>query len=178
MLFCLPANVFNSEFLPIYGIRILKIAQSSRLAQPVNLRCLLILPWCTAITGYHTISGNGNNQQQLMVGYRQKSKSLPGAMQPTRVKTTTNKIYAWQFKYANTIPTVVCTNNGLICGYITGIHDKRIVISVVTKNLPHFIRMISLYTYTLAFMSQANYTMCSQELEALCTNRMDIWLQI
>ena len=28
--------------------------------------------------------------------------------------------------YANTIPTVLCTRNGLICDYITGIHIKKL----------------------------------------------------
>ena len=34
-------------------------------------------------------------------------------------------------KYANTIPIVLFMNSGLICGYITGIHDKRIVTSCI-----------------------------------------------
>ena len=29
---------------------------------------------------------------------------------------------AWQVKYANTTHTVLCTSNGLICGYIADMH--------------------------------------------------------
>ena len=54
---------------------------------------LLLLPWCTAITGHWISSNNSNSQQQLAAGYRQTSKSLPGMSQPTRVKTPTHKIY-------------------------------------------------------------------------------------
>ena len=67
--------------------------------------CLMLLPpWCTAITGYHINSIISNSQQQPTASYRQTSKLLPGANWPTRVKTTTNRIYTWQFKYANTMP--------------------------------------------------------------------------
>ena len=61
----------------------------------VNHMCLL--PWFTATAGCHMLSNvNSSNQQQLTPGYRQTSKS---PNQPRKVKTTTNKIYAWQFKY-------------------------------------------------------------------------------
>ena len=62
-----------------------------------------------------------------MAGYRQTSKLILGASQPRRLKTTTDGMYAWQFKYANTIPSVLSMSNDLIRGYITGIHDKTIV---------------------------------------------------
>ena len=58
-----------------------------------KLSCLLLLPWCTAITGYHTSSDNNNNQQQLMAGYRQTSKLLMDTSQSRRAKFTTNSIY-------------------------------------------------------------------------------------
>ena len=48
----------------------------------------------------------------------------------------------WHFKYANTIPTFQCISNGLICGYITGIHNKRIILSWVMWNLSHSIRIL------------------------------------
>ena len=83
---------------------------------------LLLLPWCTAITGYQTSSNKSNSQQQLTSGYRQTSKSLPGTSWPTRVKTTINRTYAWQFKYASNVPTILSTSNGLLCGYIAGIY--------------------------------------------------------
>ena len=54
---------------------------------------LLLLPWCTAITGYWISSNKSNSQQQPTAIYRQTSKSLPGASPLTRVKTTTNTIY-------------------------------------------------------------------------------------
>ena len=58
-----------------------------------------------------------------MATARQTCKSLPGASQPTGVKTTTNRIYAWQFKFGgNSMPTVQCMSNGLICGYTAGIY--------------------------------------------------------
>ena len=37
-----------------------------------------------------------------------------------------------KFKHTNTIPTVLCTSNGLICGYITSAIDKRSITSHVT----------------------------------------------
>ena len=67
-----------------------------------------------------------------MASYRQTSKLLLSVSQPRRVKTTTNGICMQLFKYANTIPTVLCMSNGLIRGYITGIHDKEIVTSCIT----------------------------------------------
>ena len=105
-------------------------------------------PWCTTITGYHTSSDNSNSQQQPTAGYRQTSKLLPGVSQSRRVKSTTNGICTWRFKYANTIPTVLCVNNGIICGYITGIHDKRTVTSWV--NLLQFFGIIRLLSSILS----------------------------
>ena len=60
---------------------------------------LLLLPWCTAITGYRISNNNSNSQQQPTTGYRQTSKVLPGVSLPITVITTTNKAYVWQFKY-------------------------------------------------------------------------------
>ena len=80
------------------------------------------IPWCTTITGYQINSTNSNIQQPTTTDRRQTSKLQPGMSQQTWVKTTTNRTYAWQFKYANTMPTVLCTNIGLICGYTAGIH--------------------------------------------------------
>ena len=84
---------------------------------------MLLLPWCKAITGYQIKSSNkSNSQKQPTTSYSHTSKSLSGSNLPTRVKTTTNRIYTCQFKYANTIPTVLCMDNSLICGCITDIH--------------------------------------------------------
>ena len=101
-------------------------------------------PWCTAITGYHTSSDNSNSQQQPTVAYRQTSKLLPGVSQSRRVKSTTNGICTWRFKYANTIPTVLRVYNG----YITGIHDKRTVTSWV--NLLQFFGILRLLSSILS----------------------------
>ena len=60
--------------------------------------CLLLLPWCTTITGYRISSNNSNSQQQPTASYRQTSKFLPEVSGPTREKTTTNSIYMWQFQ--------------------------------------------------------------------------------
>ena len=43
---------------------------ASRLAQ--------ILPWYTAMAGYHTSSNNSNSQQQLTAGYRQNKQIATG----------------------------------------------------------------------------------------------------
>ena len=59
----------------------------------IMVSCLLLLPWCTAITGYQISDIYHNSQQQPTVSYRQTSKLLPGASRPTRVKTTTNRNY-------------------------------------------------------------------------------------
>ena len=118
-----------------------------------RLACLFLLPWYTAITGYWISSNNSNSQQQPTAGYRQTRKLLPGVSQPRRVKTTTNGICKWQFNYANTIPTVSCTSNGLICGYVTGIHDERIFMLCVTWNLLQSIENLQLSSNILS----ANY---------------------
>ena len=76
---------------------------------------LLYLPYCTVIAGYQKSSHNSNNQQHPTADYRQTSKLLPGISQPKRVKSTTNRIWTWQFKYASTMPIVLCMSNGLIC---------------------------------------------------------------
>ena len=122
-------STFTSQ---IQDIHIKKVAQSiaylGQVDQP-KLSYLLLLSWCTVITGYHTSSDNSNTHQQPMAGYRQTNKLLLDTSQPRRAKFTTNRIYVHQFKYTNTISTVLCMSNDLICGYITGIHDKRIVMS-------------------------------------------------
>ena len=63
------------------------IVWSSRLSWPVDLTkfsCLLLLPWYTAITGYHMSSDNSNSHQKPMAGYRQMSKSLLDTSQPRK----------------------------------------------------------------------------------------------
>ena len=49
----------------------------------------------------------------------------------------------------------VWTSNGLICGYITIVYDKRIVTSCVTWHLPQSIRILRLSSSTLS----ADYSM-------------------
>ena len=92
--------------------------------------CLFLLPWCKVIAGYRVSSNNSNSQPQPTTGYRQTSKSLPGTISPTRVKTTTNTIYVWQFKYANTLPIVLCMSNGF---------DKKAGVAsyIMSDFLPH-----------------------------------------
>ena len=85
-----------------------------------------------------------------MTGYRQASKSLLDVTQPRRVKTIRGDTYTWKFKYANTITTILCTSNGLICGYITGIHDKKTLMWCVTWNLPQSIGILRSLSSTLS----------------------------
>ena len=125
----------------IQDIHVRKIAWSNCLSQSIDqhkLSCLFLLPWCIAITGYHTSSNNSNIQEQLMASYRQTSKLLLGASQPRRVKTTLDGMYTWQFKYANTIPSVLSTSNDLIHGYITSIYyllqSIRLLPSILSAN--------------------------------------------
>ena len=76
---------------------------NNHLSLPVeqpNSKPPTFLPWCTAIIGYQKSSNNSNSQQQPSTGYRQTSKPLPGTSGPTRVKTSTNRIHTWQFKYS------------------------------------------------------------------------------
>ena len=65
--------------------------------------CLLLLPWCSAITSCWISSDNNNSQQQPTADYRQTNKLLSDTSQPTRVKTTIHWIYKQQVKYDNTI---------------------------------------------------------------------------
>ena len=65
---------------------------------------------------------NSNSQKQPTASYKQTSKLLLGACPPTSMKTTRQTQYMQYFKYPNTVPTVPCTSNNLICGYIAGVH--------------------------------------------------------
>ena len=53
-------------------------------------------------------------------------------------------MHMWQFKDANTIPTILCMSNDLICGYITGIQDESYASCEICHNLSEF------YKYTSA----------------------------
>ena len=134
----------------------MKIAWSSHSSCPVDwpkLSHLLLLLWCMAITGYCTSYYNTNSQQQPAVSYRQISKSLLVVSQPRTVKTTTNGIYVWQFKYANTVPTVLITSNSFNM-WLHHCHcDKRIVTSCMMWNLLQSIRSVQLLSSILS----ANY---------------------
>ena len=85
-----------------------------------------------------------------MAGYRQTRNSLPGVSQSSREKITTNGRYSWQFKYFNTILIVLRMNNGLICVYITDIHDKRIATSCTTWHFPQTIGVFQLLSSILS----------------------------
>ena len=96
------------------------IVWSSCLSWPVDLTkfsCLLLLPWYTAITGYHMSSDNSNSLQKPMAGYRQMSKSLLDTSQPRKMQSITNGIYVWVTSevctYDNTVTTVLCMSSGL-----------------------------------------------------------------
>ena len=84
--------------------------------------CLLLLPWCIAIAGYWISSSNSNSQQQLTASYRQASKSLSGTSWPTKSENHHKQNVHVAIQVCFTMPTVLCMSNGLICGYITGIH--------------------------------------------------------
>ena len=86
---------------------------------------LLLLPWYITITGYQISSNNNNNQEKSTTGYGQTSKSLLGQVGQWEWKLPQTEYTCddSQFKHANTMPIVLCTNNSLMCGYITGIHD-------------------------------------------------------
>ena len=98
----------------------------ARLCQYTGLMvsCLLLLPWCIVFAGYW-ICSNKSYIQQLSTAsymYKQASKWLLEVSLQVRVKTTTRGVYAWQFKYANTMPTVLCFSNGLLCGNTASIY--------------------------------------------------------
>ena len=50
-----------------------------------------------------------------------------GERKPLQKEHTPDNLSSYM--YVNAILIVLCMSNGLICAYITGIHDKRIVIS-------------------------------------------------
>ena len=69
-------------------------------------------------SGYQISSNNSISHAATTNCWLHTNKQIATSVSPpTGVKTTTNEIYASQFKYANTMPTVLCTNNGLIHGY-------------------------------------------------------------
>ena len=79
-----------------------------------------------AITDYRINSKNNNSQQQPIIGYRQTSKLLPRACKSTDKSKNhhkRNKLYMYQFKCVNTMPTVLHMSNGLICGCTAVIHS-------------------------------------------------------
>ena len=110
--------------------------------------------WCMASTGYWISSTNSNIQQQQAADYRQTSKSLPGASPPTRMKTTTNRIYIWQFKYANTMPTVLCTSNGL------SVAISLVFTSDCRQKKHHITCHVKFVTIYWNLMSSTLYTIC------------------
>ena len=79
------------------------------------------IPWHTHGHHWHGY-WIGNDNSYHPASYKHTSKSLHGLSPPTRVKATTNAIYVWQFKYANTMPTVTYMYNDLIYDYIAGIN--------------------------------------------------------
>ena len=112
---------------------------------------LVLLPWCTAITGYRISSNNSNSQQQPITSYRKTSKLLLGVSWPTSMKTTTNRICAWQFKHVNTLSHVwQWFNLWLYCWDSLLPVDKRSVTSCVMWNLPQFIRILRVLSRILA----------------------------
>ena len=123
--------------------------QSCRLVDRPKSSPLLLLPRWMSITGYHTTRKTSYSQwlatEKQEIRYR-----VPGASKSRREKTTTNGIYSWQFKYVNVILTVLCIINVIICAYITGIHDKRIVTSCTTWHLPQTIRVFRLLSSILS----------------------------
>ena len=125
-----------------------KITWSSHSCRPIDWQ--VQSPSFTLVHGYCWLSYKQKNQLQPMVGYRQTRNLLPGMSQSRREKTTTNRRYLWQFKYVNTMLIVLCMNNGLICAYITGIHDKRIVISCTTWHLSQTIGIFWLLSSILS----------------------------
>ena len=134
-------------------MHIRKIAWSSHSCQPVDRpksSCLLLYLGSRL---YCWLSCKQKNQLQPMSGYRKTRNSLLGASQSRREITTTNRRYLWQFKYVNAILIVLCMSNGLICAYITGIHDKRIVTSCTTWHLPQTIRVF----WLLSSIPSADY---------------------
>ena len=105
----------------------------------IMVSCLLLLPWCMAITGYWINNNNNNIQQLPTAGYRQTSRSLPGVSLPTRVKTTINTI----------------------------MYYKRDNSSVLTLYLPLYIRAMAKFdiqiymnTYTCTYVT-INYLHCA-----------------
>ena len=106
-----------------------KIAWSSHSCWPVDrLKSshLLLLPWCTAITGYHTSRKTSYNL--WLATYEQE---IPYRMWVSQGERKPPQM-EWQFKYVNAILIVLCISDNLICAYIIGIYDKRIITSCTT----------------------------------------------
>ena len=120
----------------ILDMHVRKIAWSNHLCQPKS-SCLLLLPWCTAIAGYHTSRKISYNQWLATDKHEihywawvSKGERKPPQMEDTCDNSST---------YVNTTLIVLCMSNGLIFAYITGIHDKRIVTSFTTWYSPQTI---------------------------------------
>ena len=125
-----------------------KIAWSNHSCWPVDQpksSLLFLLPWYTATAGYRT-SRKTSYSQWLATD---KEEIRYEAQVSQGEKTTANGRFSWQFKYVNTILIILCMSNGLICAYITSIHDKRIVTSCTTWHLPQTIRV---FQYTICWL--------------------------
>ena len=145
-LMCRVMYEFSTSLYKILDMRVRKIAWSShscRLVYRPKPSHLLLLIWCMAITGYYT--SRNTYQLQPMAGYSQTRNLLSGASQSRKEKTTPNGRYSWQFKYVNDILIVLCMSSGLLCSYITGIHDKRIVTSCTMWHLSQTIGVCNTY---------------------------------
>ena len=125
-----------------------KITWSSHSCRPVDQpksSHLLLLLWCTAITGYHTSRKTSCNQ--WLATDKQEIHYWTWVSQGE--KTTTNGRYLCQFKHVNAKLIVLCMSNGLICAYIT---DKGIVRSCTTWHLLQIIRVFQLLSSILAIL--------------------------
>ena len=74
-----------------------------------------------AIAGYQMDSDNSNSQQQSTIRYKQTSNHYQQSS-PTSMMITGQMQDVWLFKYVDTVATVPCTSNVLICGYIIGVY--------------------------------------------------------
>ena len=117
-----------------------KIAWSSDSYQPVEQpkpNRVLLLPWCTAITGY--LTRRKTNYNQWLVTDKQETHYRVRVSQVERKAPQMEDTHDNSSTYVNAILIVLCMSNGLICVYIIGIHDKRIVTSCTTWHFPQTI---------------------------------------
>ena len=109
------ANLSPRQVFLLYGIPFQILLLNCFLTFCSNGQSLLLFKFNIFVI--NTIVVASNNQMPVA---ENKANSYQVPVHQKQWKPPqTQQLYAWQFKYAHTVPTILCTSNGIICSYIT-----------------------------------------------------------